>query len=991
MSSGMPIVVPQPLASVQASSRGPARLLKTLYIGFFGLVLSSGALAQPVSINDEFAPDFNGPVRTVEVDQRGKLLFGGSFTQVNGQSAMRLARLLGHGGLDPDFNTVIPAGVIRVIAPTSDDRLLIGGSLNSVNGQAFSNLALLENDGSNVVSFAPQFDDQVRALALVDDANLYFAGGSFTQVNGLNRSRVALMTNGNVLPNFVPTNLTGTALALARQRDGKVLVTGSIRRIGAPGTQGPVLRLNPNGSVDTSFFFAASGAADEGYTLVVLPDQRILLGGNFTSQDGTKFYLRRLNLDGTRDASFVPPPLNGTVRDLSVQADGRIVIVGDFTGVTLRNRIARLNGDGSLDASYGALLDPNASVSAVALQRHEGAVFGGVFSAISGQARLGAARIGYRGQFDTRFTAQVSGGAVEVMAAQPDGRVLLGGGFTSVGGQLKPFLARVNLSGNLDTTFTATPNNEVRAIAVLADRSVLIAGAFNAINGAARLRIAKLSATGALDPAFNVAVNGGTIHTLTLQADGKILIGGSFLSIGATPRVGIARLHADGTLDGDFVPAPLSTFTRVRAIAVSTDDTFMSVPGRIFLGGETSGENRLERLFTNGSLDATFRRINSGDIWSISTLGFGQVLYGGFTGSGSCGRFLRTDQTGQGTCVANLNAPAISFLPTVRGDYFVGGAFTEIANISATGLAQITRHGQVTGLSEQFVMAVSGDAATVNSLVLQDDGKLLFAGAFTAVNGQARERMARSGEAFAEFLPFDAATRVAGIKTLWDFSTREARFVPGGLDIQLERAPILLSAAVCCDAAAFTPVAGPRSVRDSLEAHVWLKANVPATSAPFFLRWRYSNRDGRGGTSLYESPILRVVPRSPTLSFSPAPSRAANTVVFPSGPVGAGLRQITVTPSGTEGGTTRLDSCAIDSTLGATNFEIVRAVPANFTWERTNGLIELRCTRTAQASTASLSCGQVASDGTALAPVAWGLTCPAASGPQDLIFANGFE
>jgi len=365
MSSLMPKSLNTLITASNSRWRAFAALSRALGVGFFCIFLISIVQAQPVSIHDEFAPDFNGPVLTVEVDQRGKLLFGGSFTQVNGQSATRLTRLLGHGGLDPEFNTVIPAGLIRVIAPTSDDRLLIGGSLNSVNGQALSSVVLLENDGSNVVSLAPQFDGQVTALALVDDASLYYVGGNFTQVNGPNRSRVALMTNGNVVPNFVPTNLTGLALALARQRDGKVLVTGSIRRIGAPSAQGPVLRLNADGSVDPSFFFAASGAADEGYALAVLPDQRILLGGNFTSQGGAKFYLRRLNPDGTGDPSFVPPALNGAVRDLSVQADGRIVIVGDFTGVSLRNRIARLNADGSLDASYGALLDPNDSVHAL--------------------------------------------------------------------------------------------------------------------------------------------------------------------------------------------------------------------------------------------------------------------------------------------------------------------------------------------------------------------------------------------------------------------------------------------------------------------------------------------------------------------------------------------------------------------------------------------------------------------------------------------------
>jgi len=951
---------------------------------FLLIALAGGAVAQQVSVDDEFAPSFNNTVRSVAVDQRGKLLFGGDFTEVNGQTTRRLTRLWGHGGLDRDFSAVIPSGLVSAIAPTTDDRVLVGGSFTTVNGLPRSNLALLNDDGSTVATFAPQINGQVAAIALVDDSDSYFIAGSFTAVNGLNRSRAAHMLGANVNPNFVPANLTGTAFAIAQQRDGKVLLTGSVRRQGAPAAQGPVLRLNADGSIDPQFFFAANGANDEGYALVVLPDQRILLGGRFSSQAGQTRYLLRLNPDGTVDPNFVPPTLNGAVRSVAVQDDGRIVIVGDFTGVSLRNRVARLNADGSLDGSYAALFDPNDSVHGVALQRHQGAVFAGEFTSVSGQARTRAARVSYRGLLDTRFAAQVSGGAVDVVAGQPDGRVLLGGSFSNVAGQIKPYLARINSSGSLDSSFAAAPNNEVRAIAVLADRSVLIGGAFNAVNGSTRLRLAKLDAEGALDPNFNVAVNGGTLHTLTLQADGKILIGGSFTSIGATPRAGIARLHANGSLDVDFVPAPLSTFTRVRAIAVRTDDVFQTTPGQIYLGGETDGQNRLERLFSNGSLDSSFFRPENGEVWSLSTLGIGSTVFG-LSFSAGC-RFRSASG-----CFIDANGTVMSFLPTVGGDFFLGGAFTTISDDPASGIAQVAQPNQFAGPSELFGLSVAGDTATVNSLYQQDDGKLLFAGAFITVNGQTRERIARSGESPVEFFSATPATRIAGIKTQWDFSSREARFLPGGLDVQLERAPVLLMASQCCDAAAFTPVGGARAVRESLATHIWAKDFASAPSTRFFLRWRYSVRDGRGGTSLYESPILRVVPRSPVLSYSPAPSLAADTLIFPSGPAGPGLRQIGVTPSGTEGGTTRLENCAMTNVVGSAVFEVVRAVPANFTWERTAGLLELRCTRTAQLSTARLTCLPIPSDGTPLASVSFGLTCPATGGPQVPIFANGFE
>ena len=53
------------------------------------------------------------------------------------------------------------------------------------------------------------------------------------------------------------------------------------------------------------------------------------------------------------------PDANGFVYSIVVQSDGKILIGGDFTtigGVT-RNRIARLNPDGSLDTTF----NPNAN------------------------------------------------------------------------------------------------------------------------------------------------------------------------------------------------------------------------------------------------------------------------------------------------------------------------------------------------------------------------------------------------------------------------------------------------------------------------------------------------------------------------------------------------------------------------------------------------------------------------------------------------------
>src|ERR1700682_6138513 len=100
------------------------------------------------------------------------------------------------------------------------------------------------------------------------------------------------------------------------------------------------------------------------YVVVVQPDGKILIGGDFTtlSPNGgvavTRNRIARLNPDGTLDTAF-DPNANGIVHSIAVQADGKILAGGQFTSIggQTRNRIARLNATtGSADS-----FDPNAS------------------------------------------------------------------------------------------------------------------------------------------------------------------------------------------------------------------------------------------------------------------------------------------------------------------------------------------------------------------------------------------------------------------------------------------------------------------------------------------------------------------------------------------------------------------------------------------------------------------------------------------------------
>jgi uncharacterized delta-60 repeat protein len=98
---------------------------------------------------------------------------------------------------------------------------------------------------------------------------------------------------------------------VAFQPDGKVLVTGTI----TPSVHGAIFRFMPDGSPDTSFGGPDGGARIDGFstTLHVQADGRIVIGGEFLEVTGPRkgekaqcFNIARLNADGTLDRTFDP-------------------------------------------------------------------------------------------------------------------------------------------------------------------------------------------------------------------------------------------------------------------------------------------------------------------------------------------------------------------------------------------------------------------------------------------------------------------------------------------------------------------------------------------------------------------------------------------------------------------------------------------------------------------------------------------------------------
>jgi uncharacterized delta-60 repeat protein len=358
----------------------------------------------------------------------------------------------------------------------------------------------------------------------------------------------------------------------------------------------PTVLVAQPGTLDATFN-PGTGANNLIWSVVYQPDGRVLIGGEFTSYNGTaRNYIARLNADGSLDGSFNPGTgANGQIISVVYQPDGKVLIIGFFTAYngTARNRIARLNFDGSLDVSFDPGTGANNVIGPVVYQPDGKVLIGGDFTTCNGTARNRVARLNADGSLDGSFNP--GGGAnsdISSIAYQPDGKVLIGGNFTAYNGTARNRIARLNADGSLDVGFNpgTGANDRIRSVAYQPDGKVLIGGDFTTFNGTARNRIARLNADGSLDGSFNPGTGANTqIRSVAYQPDGKVLIGGNFTTYNGTARNNIARLNADGSLNGSFNPGAGASNT-IFSVALQPD-------GQVLIGGFFTSYNGTARNY----------------------------------------------------------------------------------------------------------------------------------------------------------------------------------------------------------------------------------------------------------------------------------------------------------------------------------------------------------------------------------------------------------
>lgn len=257
--------------------------------------------------------------------------------------------------IDESFVKPIPykAAKITVIKELADGKILLGGKIDFYKDKKVNNLIRLNADYSLDETFVFNVDPklEIRDAKIQSDGKIIVLMDNPTALAADHYPLYQLDSNGEIISSVTDLIM---AKAIAIQADDKILVTGG--DIGAYGSTSCYLhRYNSDFSIDQTFkndlAFNASTSA------VAVSNNGIYVSGAFTSVgDVAKNSLVKLNFDGNIDTTFdVGQGSNGSGFSMTLLEDGKLLVGGNFFNMkdnVTATSLIRLNSDGTFDSSF---------------------------------------------------------------------------------------------------------------------------------------------------------------------------------------------------------------------------------------------------------------------------------------------------------------------------------------------------------------------------------------------------------------------------------------------------------------------------------------------------------------------------------------------------------------------------------------------------------------------------------------------------------------
>ncbi len=401
-----------------------------------------------------------------------------------------------------------------------------------------------------------------------------------------------------------------SAKAAALQADGRIVVAGTGKNGGW--AAGPLMlaRYNADGSTDTSFgdggvawHYSDADSTFEARAVSIQADGRIVVIGNATNGDifnfETRLFVARFEANGAPDPTFgsggiVYPALWGSYfwgRALLVQADGRFVIAGSAGYSSTHLAIARLNSNGTPDPTFNG-----SGYNVAPVMDRSGAVAVGILN-----GKYVITGVGYEVNYDSAIVvAQFNDNGTPNTAFGGDGVVTTWVGSEAVG---------VALAFQTSTTQPT---------------KIIVAGEANNGTNRSQFVVLRYLPDGSLDTTFDsdgYAVIGVSAFDSGANAVRVLYTGGIATRIVAsgysqasygqeTKQFATVKLNLGGSLDATFDGDGIARTS--LGIAGATPNAMWVSGGRVTLIGTASGtadglDVAMARyLYTDGSLDTAF-------------------------------------------------------------------------------------------------------------------------------------------------------------------------------------------------------------------------------------------------------------------------------------------------------------------------------------------------------------------------------------------------
>lgn len=748
--------------------------------------------------DDYFTNNIPGIIDKIVVKTNGEIITEGVFKEYNNQSTINITNNLcllnSNGNLNTSlsYNGAVNGGINAFEVQTDGKIILSTVKFTNFSGSLFPQedyyLKRINSNGSldntftlnnTILSSANiggiPFNDsseyvRVNDIKYLNNGKIIVAG-SFVNKFGTNKRSISLLNSNGTNDNSfigVGANTNGSSVDIRSiyiQSDGKILIGGRFSFFSNISAKN-IARVNQNGTYDSTFnsgngFSGGSQSNNYLYLIKQLSNNKAICIGDFTSYNGiSRNSILRLNsnLIANNDYGVSISGVNNVVVS-NVRSNDTYNGVTATSSNTILSLISSTNSGITLDTATGSVIVASTVPAGTYTLTYQ-------ICAISNPTNCATATVtitvnaqvinANNDDFTSTPISYVNGGTTSSVTTNDTlngiavnnsdititlvnngglaGATINGSGIitvpvsTSVGSYTLTYQICQNSSPtncdqasviiNVNEPVIMTPdlvfgiraNSYVKHALIQSDGKIIIGGAFTTYNNISTYRIARLNTDLTLDQIYNTS---GPItqmqDDMKIQPDNKIIVVGAFSGFnGGSNGKGLARLNTDGSIDNNFNVGGQGVNTlskdRIRSCAIQTD-------GKILLGGgyiktyNDEAVTNMIRINADGTLDETF-------VFPYTSDQFGNNLY----------------------------APVYQIVVQPDGKILVSGVTNNLPN-SQPNFFRLMPNGSIdstftignTG-ADVFSTNCTSCLSPIQSVVLQQDGKILLVGSFNSYN-----------------------------------------------------------------------------------------------------------------------------------------------------------------------------------------------------------------------------------------------------------------